>query len=98
MEDSLLDSFMLPVKLWKRKDNNMCLAIPAKIVDIKEYSAKVDIMGVESEVNIQLIEDARAGDYVLVHAGCAIQKIDTEYFEYLQEIFQSMLEEAQKDG
>jgi hydrogenase expression/formation protein HypC len=74
----------------------MCLAIPARIVDIKEYSAKVDIMGVESEVNIQLIEDAKAGEYVLVHAGCAIQKIDTDYFEYLQEIFQSMLEETQK--
>jgi hydrogenase expression/formation protein HypC len=74
----------------------MCLAIPARIVEIKEYCAKVDIMGVESEVNIQLIEDAKAGEYVLVHAGCAIQKIDTDYFEYLQEIFQSMLEETQK--
>lgn len=75
----------------------MCLAIPALIVAVEEYSAKVDIMGVESEVNLQLIEDSKIGDYVLVHAGCAIQKIDTEYFEYLQEVFQLMLKEQQKD-
>jgi hydrogenase expression/formation protein HypC len=64
----------------------MCLAIPAKIINIDGDYAAVDIMGLESSVNIQLIEKVKVGDYILVHAGCGIQKIDTNYFNYLQEI------------
>jgi hydrogenase expression/formation protein HypC len=75
----------------------MCLAIPAQIISLEKYSAKVDIMGVESQVNIQLIEDPKTGDYILVHAGCAIQGIDSEYFDYLQKVFQEIVEEQQKD-
>ena len=75
----------------------MCLAIPAQIKYIEKYNAKVDIMGVESEVNIQLIEAPKVGDYILVHAGCAIQRIDSDYFEYLQEVFKEMMEVQQKD-
>ena len=75
----------------------MCLAIPAQIMSLEEYSAKVDIMGVESEVNIQLVENPKVGDYILVHAGCAIQSIDSDYFEYLQEVFQEMMEAQYKD-
>lgn len=65
----------------------MCLAIPAKIININGYYASVDIMGIESRVNIQLIEKINIGDYILVHAGCGIQKIDVDYFNYLQEVF-----------
>jgi len=75
----------------------MCLAIPAQIISVEKYSAKVNIMGVESEVNIQLIEDPKVGDYILVHAGCAIQSIDSEYFDYLQEVFQGIMEVQEKD-
>lgn len=65
--------------------------------DLEEFEfnkyAKVEIMGVENKVNIQLIEEPRVGDYVLVHAGCAIQKIDTEYFNYLSDFYSVWLEE-----
>ncbi len=71
----------------------MCLAIPAQIISLEKYSAKVDIMGVEGQVNIQLIENPKVGNHVLVHAGCAIQSIDTDYFEYLQEVFQGVVED-----
>ncbi|MCM0647773.1 HypC/HybG/HupF family hydrogenase formation chaperone [Clostridium swellfunianum] len=71
----------------------MCLAVPAKIVSIEENVAKVDVMGMESSVNIQLIEEPKAGEYILVHAGCAIQRIDSNHFEDLQSIFQAILEE-----
>lgn len=54
----------------------MCLAIPAKIIEIKGDLAKVDFgEGVQREVNITLVE-AKVGEYVLVHAGYAIQVID----------------------
>ncbi|NRT80745.1 MULTISPECIES: HypC/HybG/HupF family hydrogenase formation chaperone [Clostridium] len=74
----------------------MCLAIPAQVRNIDNYSAIMDIMGLESRINIQLIEELKVGDYVLVHAGCAIQKIDKDYFEELQRIFKSILNSEEK--
>jgi len=54
----------------------MCLAIPAKVLKIKDGVATVDFGGrVTREVNIMLVE-AKVGDYVLVHAGYAIQVLD----------------------
>ena len=54
----------------------MCLAIPAKVVSRKEDKAQVDFgEGVLREINVTLV-DARVGDYVLVHAGYAIQVLD----------------------
>lgn len=59
----------------------MCLAIPGKIVEIvdaENHIAKVDVSGVKRNVNIAMLdsEDARIGDYVLIHVGFAISKID----------------------
>ena len=55
----------------------MCLAIPARIVSADEHRmAQVDIMGVTRKVSLDLVPDAGANDYVLVHAGFAIQVID----------------------
>jgi hydrogenase expression/formation protein HypC len=54
----------------------MCLAIPSKIVKIKDNMGIIDVEGVQKEVSLLLIEDPRVGDYVIVHAGFAIQKID----------------------
>ena len=54
----------------------MCLAVPAKVVSIKEDTACVDFgEGVLREVNVALV-DAKVGNYVLVHAGYAIQVLD----------------------
>jgi hydrogenase expression/formation protein HypC len=54
----------------------MCLAIPAKVISVKEEKAKVDFgEGVSREVNVTLV-NAKIGDYVLVHAGYAIQVLD----------------------
>lgn len=56
----------------------MCLAIPAKIISIKNDSAVVDISGNFREINICLIENPKIGEYVLLHAGFAIERVDTE--------------------
>lgn len=52
----------------------MCLAIPAQIVACAEDTATVEVDGVRRTVNIALIDDPKVGDYVLLHAGFAIQK------------------------
>lgn len=57
----------------------MCLAVPSRILEIEDIRAMVDVYGARKEVSLLLLpEDAQIGDYVLVHAGFAIQKIDEE--------------------
>ena len=54
----------------------MCLAIPSKIIKIENNMATIDVDGVQREASLLLLEDAKVGEYVIVHAGFAIQKID----------------------
>jgi hydrogenase expression/formation protein HypC len=54
----------------------MCLAIPSKITRIDDQMAVIDVDGVQRQCSLLLLEDARVGDYVIVHAGFAISKID----------------------
>lgn len=56
----------------------MCLAVPGKILSIDNYKGLVEIGNMRREVFMHLIPDAKVGQYVLVHAGCAIQTIDEE--------------------
>lgn len=70
----------------------MCLAVPARIVTIDEIHAWAETMGVRQRVNIQLIASPLPGDYILVHAGFAIEKIDQEYYKFLNETLYEMLE------
>ncbi len=54
----------------------MCLAIPSKITRIENEMATIDVDGVRREASLLLLADAQVGDFVIVHAGFAIQKID----------------------
>ena len=57
----------------------MCLAIPAEVIEIGEGSrATVDFLGVRRSAEISLVPDVEVGDYVLLHAGFAIEKLDKE--------------------
>ncbi len=56
----------------------MCLGLPAKVVSIDGNSGNVEMMGVTNKISIELLENVQVGDYVLVHAGCAIQVLDEE--------------------
>jgi hydrogenase expression/formation protein HypC len=56
----------------------MCLAIPSKITKIDNHMAVIDVDGVRREASLLLVEDAQVGDYVIVHAGFAISKIDEQ--------------------
>jgi hydrogenase expression/formation protein HypC len=54
----------------------MCLAIPSKIVKIENNIATIDVDGVKREASLLLLDGPEVGDYVIVHAGFAIHKID----------------------
>jgi hydrogenase expression/formation protein HypC len=67
----------------------MCLAIPSKITHIDNEIATIDVDGVKRSASLMLLEDATIGDYVIVHAGFAIKKLDeasaTETIRLLKE-------------
>ena len=57
----------------------MCLAIPSKIISIEESRAMIDVYGAQRDISLMLLEDqVKVGDYVIVHAGFAIQKLQEE--------------------
>jgi len=60
----------------------MCLAVPSRIVSIEDATAIVDVSGAQRTISLLLMEEnVNIGDYVLVHAGFAIQKVQMEYAE-----------------
>ena len=76
----------------------MCIAIPGQVISIKDHNAEVNIMGVETIVNIQLILGIEVGDYVLIHAGCAIEKINLEYYNFLENTYSCYLNGNEMDN
>jgi len=67
----------------------MCVAYPGKVLEIKDKTAKVDFNGNVASVKTGLV-DVREGDYVLVHAGMAIEAMDEEKARSLLEIWNQL--------
>ncbi len=80
----------------------MCLAVPSRIVEIDNLLATVDVYGARKEISLLLMpEETRIGDYVLVHAGFAIQKVDEDAahdaLNLIREIAEAMEQEEFKE-
>ncbi|MCR4648791.1 MAG: HypC/HybG/HupF family hydrogenase formation chaperone [Lachnospiraceae bacterium] len=56
----------------------MCVGLPARVVSVNEGTAIIDANGAKRDVRADLLEDLEPGDYVMVHAGVAIAKIDSD--------------------
>ena len=77
----------------------MCVAIPAKIIKIENGMGVIDMEGTQMEVSLLLQEDAQIGDYVIVHAGFAIQKVDEEAAKESIRVLREIVTELdEKDG
>ncbi len=76
----------------------MCLAVPAKILEMDGFNATVDIGGVVRPASLRLTPDARVGDYVLLHTGYAIQVLSADEaaqtLALLHEAIGTMVDEA----
>lgn len=70
----------------------MCVAIPAKIISVKDSIAEVELLGVVRTISLELVEEARLNDYVLVHAGFAIQIIDEKDAMETLELFKELMQ------
>jgi hydrogenase expression/formation protein HypC len=68
----------------------MCLGIPAQVMELAESVAVVEVGGVRREVSVELIDDVATGDWVIIHAGFAIQKLDPEEAEKTLHLFKEI--------
>ncbi len=70
----------------------MCLAIPGKVESIDYPFAVVSFKGTKKKIRIDLIDDLKVGDYVLVHVGFAIQKVDEAEAKRIQDLISKIVE------
>ena len=76
----------------------MCLAIPARVVQLRDHQiAVVDLGGIRKEISLALVPEAQLDDYVIVHVGYALGLIDPEEAERTLAIF-AELETLQQDA
>jgi hydrogenase expression/formation protein HypC len=68
----------------------MCLAIPMRIIELREMTGVVELEGVQHEVNLSLVDEPRVGEYVIVHAGFAIETLDEQEAEARLELFREL--------
>lgn len=73
----------------------MCLAMPGAVIEIDRNMAKIDYGGVLKEADISLIEDIRIGDYVIVHTGFAISKLDEKEALESIELWKELLDRSE---
>lgn len=73
----------------------MCLAVPGKIVSVTGQNALIDFGGVQREANVSLIEP-KVGDYVVVHAGFAIQIVDEEEAKETIKLWEELMASQQE--
>ena len=65
----------------------MCVAIPGKIIEVYKSESLVEFGKIRKVINTFLVEDLKPGDYILVHVGCAIDKMDEEEAIETLEVF-----------
>ncbi|OFI07121.1 hydrogenase isoenzymes formation protein HypC [Clostridium acetireducens DSM 10703] len=71
----------------------MCIAVPVKVLSVYENEALIEFSGIKKKVNTSLIDNLKVGDYVLLHAGCAIEKVDKYKAEETLKLFNIISEE-----
>ncbi len=77
----------------------MCLAVPARVVDIDgDDRAEIDVGGTRNQISLALVDDVSVGDYVIVHTGFAIARLDVEEAEKTLALFAEIAEHIGESG
>lgn len=77
----------------------MCLAVPVKVLEVLDSDeAIVDLSGVQSRVSIMLLDDVQAGDYVIIHVGHAIARLDVEEAERTLALFREIADHLEAES
>lgn len=76
----------------------MCLGIPVKVISIEEKNqGKVDYLGTQVKANFSLLENIKVGDWVIIHAGFAISRLDEEDARETLDLLREYAESLDKD-
>lgn len=70
----------------------MCLAVPMQVSEILDGTAICEVDGVRREASLMMLDDVAVGDYVLIHAGFAIERIDPREAEKTLQVFREVLD------
>jgi hydrogenase expression/formation protein HypC len=70
----------------------MCLGIPGKVIEINKNVAKVEVGGLLRDISLDLCPEVSLGDYVLIHTGFAIQRLDEEDAKETLDLLRQMAE------
>ena len=77
----------------------MCIGIPSKIISIENLKATIDVYGAQRDISLMLLEnEVQVGDYVIVHAGFAIQKLQEDIAKETLGYFNQYLEALDAEG
>jgi len=68
----------------------MCLGVPAKILETGDGATVVELGGVRREISVMLVDDVSVGEWVIVHAGFAIEKLSEEAAEQTLSLFREI--------
>jgi len=71
----------------------MCIAVPLEVVEIKDNIARARFGDSSREVHLDIIDEVKVGDFILVHAGFAIEKLDKEEAEKTLSLFKEITDE-----
>lgn len=79
------------LNIYESEESTMCVALPGKVIEVKDGQATVDFSGNQVQAFIGLV-DVQVGDYVLVHAGCVIQKMKQQEAEEIIDLMSGIAE------
>jgi hydrogenase expression/formation protein HypC len=83
------------LSMARTEENRMCLALPVKVIEVGAGdTAIVDLGGVRKEISLALLSDVQVGDYVILHVGYALSKLDPEEAEKTLALFAEMNADA----
>jgi len=72
----------------------MCLGVPMRVVSINDEVAVCEIDGVKREASLMMVQNVAVGDFVLIHAGFAIEKLDEEDAKQTLQLFRELLDQG----
>lgn len=76
----------------------MCLAIPMRVVELKDGAGIAEVGGVRRKVSFALLDNVRVGDYVIIHSGFAIQKLDEDEAEETLRLLRELAGSLENEG
>ncbi len=76
----------------------MCLAVPCRVIELlPDERAMIDLSGVHKEISLQMVDGVAVGDYVIVHVGYALARLDPDEAAKTLKLFAEMGEAAQRE-